>query len=135
SRPTSSHFPPLDNQRTRRPDLVHRLSRIKLLALSSLRDRLAAVDSDGRGLGHPDRRATCLRDSLANLLRQIRMEDAQASDAGLAAVLRRWANDGLAGRGLHVLFHRRALGLLPSGEAALRFYGAVQEEEQRPRAD
>ncbi len=41
----------------------------------------------------------------------------------------------LLGVGLHILFHRGALGLLPPGEAALRLHGAVQEKEQRPRAD
>src|SRR2546423_3274511 len=62
------------------------------------------------------------------------MEDAQASDVGLALVLCHWAGDGAAWLWLHFLFSGRALGLLPSGQTALWLHGALQEKEQRPGA-
>src|ERR1051326_8315244 len=62
------------------------------------------------------------------------MENTQAPVAGLAAVLCHWTNDGASGPGLHLLLHRRPLGLLPPGQTALWLYGAVQKEEQRSGA-
>ena len=56
------------------------------------------------------------------------MEDAQASAVGFVVVLRGWPGPGPARLRLHVLFRRRALGLLPSGQAALRLYGALQKK-------
>src|SRR5712692_628639 len=62
------------------------------------------------------------------------MEDAQASAAGLAFVLRSRAYVGAAGFWLHLLFRGGAVGLLPSRQTALWLHGALQEKEQRSRA-
>src|SRR2546429_482747 len=62
------------------------------------------------------------------------MENAQAIDAGLAPVFRSWPRDGSAWLWLHFLFSGRAVGVLPSGEAALWLHGALQEKDPRPGA-
>src|SRR5882724_2621409 len=62
------------------------------------------------------------------------MENAQAIDAGLALVFRSWPGDGSAWLWHHFLIRGRAVGLLPSGEAALWLHGALQEKEPRPGA-
>src|SRR5206468_13095390 len=55
----------------------------------------------------------------------------RAFAVGLAAFLRRWTIDGLGGGGGCLLLYRRALGLLPSRQAALRLHGALQKEKRR----
>src|SRR5688572_33415657 len=48
----------LDYQRARRSGLVHRLGRFKLHIAVFVRNGARAAGSDGRALGHLDRRAT-----------------------------------------------------------------------------
>src|SRR5882672_1812315 len=62
------------------------------------------------------------------------MEDAQAPAARLTFVLRCWTHAGAARARLYLLFRRGPVGILPSGQTALRLHGALQKEEQRPGA-
>ena len=58
----------------------------------------------------------------------------QASALGFAALLRSGPLMVLRRARPRLLFPRRALGLLPSRQAALRLHGALQKEERRSRA-
>src|SRR6185369_1075163 len=124
----------LDYQCARRRDLVYRVSRLELCAADSLCERARSSCSDGGGVGNTDRRATRLRNLLAHLLRSHGKKEPRAAALGLAALLRDRTSAGAGGRRVRLLFCCSTVGLLPPRQAALRFHGALQEEEWRSRA-
>src|SRR6185369_5087447 len=123
----------LDHQCARRSRLVHWLGCFELHPAVSLHYRSRAADSDGGAVGHPDRRTARLRHFFSHLLRSHGTKKSRAAALGLAALFRDWTRAGTRGRRLSLLLRRCALGLLPPRQTALRFHGALQEEEWRSR--
>src|SRR6185369_4626428 len=105
--------------------MVYRICRFQLSIAAALHFWSLTSSRYGRPLGDPNRCASRLWHLFANLFRPHRMAKQTSTSLGFIALLFDWTSAGFGRRWICFLLHCCVVGLLPPGEAALRFHGPV----------